>query len=78
MENILYRESCMLLTKRQMKALRQQNKANVTLEFSIVTDIDRFGGNYTRLHMSNLKELLSFYNTHDKKSTSTCSGSVVL
>lgn len=71
MENILYREECLLLSKRQVKTLRQQGKVNCSLELSLVREGDRFGSSYPRLSKEQLKDILWFYNVHDLNGPST-------
>lgn len=66
MENLLYGEECMLLSKRQTKFLRQHTTVDCTLEFSAVKEDDLFGSHYLRLEKQHLQELLSYYKRHDR------------
>lgn len=64
MENILYKEACLVLSKRQVKVLKLQGKVVCTLELSLVKPTDRFGSNYPRLAKEHLRDILLYYNAH--------------
>lgn len=66
MENLLYREECLLLANKQVKCLKQQPKAACILEFSFVKPQDRFGSNYTWCETRFFGDILGFYNVHEQ------------
>lgn len=65
MENILYREDCLLLSKRQVQTLKQPGKVMCSIELSLVKETDNFGSNYPRISKDQLRDILLFYNTHN-------------
>lgn len=71
MENILYREDCLLLSKNQVKSLEQQGKTMCTVVLSLVKETDNFGSNYPRPSKYQLRDILIFYNTHNTNSASS-------
>lgn len=59
---MLFRQECMLLSKKQVKSLKQFDKVTCILEFSIVKENDLFTCNFSRLQNSQIRQVLIIYN----------------